>query len=145
MDRDSICKSKEEGGLGIRRLRQRNQALLGKWLWSIGGGTDGLWRQVLEKKYGLPRNGWDLLDLPNKSSTIWRGILSVKKLLMDNIKYQSGTGERILFWKDQWVGDRTLAVQFPDLFNCAMNKDAKVKPLNPTCLELVIRWLGAPF
>ena len=60
-------------------------------------------------------------------AAILRGILSVKKLLMENIKYQDGTWERILFWKDQWARDRTLAAQFPDLFNCAMDKDAKVK------------------
>ena len=77
----------------------------------------------MEKKYGLLRNGYP----PNKSSATWRGILSVKKLLMENIKYQTGMGEIFLFWKDQWAGDRTVAAQFPDLFNCAMDKDAKVK------------------
>ena len=70
VDWDSICKSKEEGGLGMKRLGQMNQALLGKWLRGTGECTDGLWRQALEKKYGLRRNGWDLQDPPTKSSTI---------------------------------------------------------------------------
>ena len=56
-----------------------------------------------------------------------KGFLSVKKLLMENIKYQIGTGDKILFWRDWWVGDRTLAAKFPDLFKCALDKDAKVK------------------
>ena len=38
-----------------------------------------------------------------------------------------GWGERILFWQDRWVGDRTLVAQFPDMFNYAMDKEAKVK------------------
>ena len=46
---------------------------------------------------------------------------------MDNIKYHTGSGERVLFWKDRWVGDRTLAAQFPYLFNCTVYKEAKVK------------------
>ena len=43
VDWDSICKLKE-GGLGIRLLKKMNQALLGKWLWRIGDGSQGLWR-----------------------------------------------------------------------------------------------------
>ena len=109
MDWNSICKPKEEGGLGIRHLRQMNQSLLGMWLWRIGEGSDGLWRQVLDWKYSVPRNGWELQDAHKKSSAIWRGFLSVKKPFMENIKYQAGSGKMIIFWKDRWVGDRTLA------------------------------------
>lgn len=29
---DDVIRSKENGGLGIGRLRERNQALMGKWL-----------------------------------------------------------------------------------------------------------------
>lgn len=36
MDWDSICKTKEGGGLGIRSLKWMNQAALGKMLWRIG-------------------------------------------------------------------------------------------------------------
>ena len=42
VDWDSICKPKERGGLGIRPLKQMNQALLGKWLLRIGDGSDRL-------------------------------------------------------------------------------------------------------
>ena len=37
------------------------------------------------------------------------------------------SGERVLFRQDRWVGDRTLAAQFSDMFNCAVDKEAKVK------------------
>eukprot|EP00268_Persea_americana_P041154 TRINITY_DN40_c1_g1_i12.p1 TRINITY_DN40_c1_g1~~TRINITY_DN40_c1_g1_i12.p1 ORF type:complete len:212 (+),score=26.43 TRINITY_DN40_c1_g1_i12:1343-1978(+) len=103
-----------------------NQALLGKWLCEIGDSSQGLWRQVLEMKYKLPRHGWDVQDHPGNSSAIWKGILSIKGLFMENIRYQTGSGERILFWKDRWVGKRALCVQFPDLFRCAQDKEATV-------------------
>lgn len=35
---------KSKGGLGIRRLKQMNQALLGKWLWRFGEEPASLWR-----------------------------------------------------------------------------------------------------
>ena len=127
MDWDTICKSKEEGVQGIRRLRQMNQALPGKWLWRIKECTnDGLWRLVLEKKYGLPRNGWDLQDPPNKSSAIWRGILSVKKLLMENIKIKLGRGREFFFGK---TGSQEMGLWLLSFHTWS----------NPTCQELVIR------
>jgi len=32
---DKVCKSKEEGGLGIMNVRQFNLALMGKWIWRL--------------------------------------------------------------------------------------------------------------
>ena len=80
----------------------------------------------MERKYNLPRLGWDVQDPPWNSSAIWKGILSVKGLFMENIRYQIGSGERILFWKDRWVGERAFCVQFPYLFRCAQDKEAMV-------------------
>lgn len=80
----------------------------------------------MERKYRLSRNGWDVQDASNKSSTIRKGIISVKRLFMENIKYHIGLGERIIFWIDRWVGDRSLATQFPDLFKCVVDKEANV-------------------
>lgn len=46
---------------------------------------------------------------------------------MGNIQYQIGLGEKILLWHDNWAVDHLLATQFPDLFNCVVDKDAKVQ------------------
>ena len=46
------------GGLGIRKIRLSNEALLGKWLWRFGIEKDALWRQVIEMKYGSVWGGW---------------------------------------------------------------------------------------
>lgn len=73
----------------------------------------------MERKYSLPRYGWDVHDPPWNSSTIWKGILLVKGLFMENIRYQIGLGERILCWKDRWGGEEPLYAQFLDVFRCA--------------------------
>jgi len=49
---ENICKEKEEGGLGIRSIELFNKALLEKWLWRLGSQESGLWKDVLESKYG---------------------------------------------------------------------------------------------
>ena len=36
-------------------------------------------------------------------------------------------GEKILFWKDKWIGEYQLAKQFLAMFKCAMVKEANVK------------------
>lgn len=33
--------------------------------------------------------------------------------------YKVGTGDRIKFWLDTWVGEASFAYQFPNLFHCA--------------------------
>jgi len=45
-----ICKSKEEGGLGIKEIETFNKVLLAKWMWHLGTETNGKWRKVLLSK-----------------------------------------------------------------------------------------------
>ncbi|VVA31869.1 Hypothetical predicted protein, partial [Prunus dulcis] len=52
-----VSKSKEEGGLGIGSLRERNEALRAKWLWRFPLETNSLWHRIIKSKYGLDSNG----------------------------------------------------------------------------------------
>lgn len=47
-----VCKSKEEGGLGVKDLALFNKALLGKWLWRLRNEPKSLWCRVVLAKYG---------------------------------------------------------------------------------------------
>lgn len=46
-----VCKSKDEGGLGVKDIRQFNIILLSKWIWKLGTKKEGQWKEVLESKY----------------------------------------------------------------------------------------------
>ena len=46
-----VCTPVSSGGLGIRKVRLFNEALLEKWLWRFGLEKDALWRRVIEVKY----------------------------------------------------------------------------------------------
>lgn len=37
-----VCCTKKEGGLGIDRIKERNMALMGKWLWRFSTERDSL-------------------------------------------------------------------------------------------------------
>ena len=78
-------------------------------------------------KYSNQRDGWEAKDNTSKFSPMWKGIISIKEKFAQNIKYQVRSGEKILFWKDIWIGEWPLEKKFPDLFKCALEKEAKVK------------------
>ena len=42
----------ENGGLGVKDIQKVNYALLTKWKWRLGVGEEGVWRDVIESKYG---------------------------------------------------------------------------------------------
>ena len=54
---DSVCLSKNKGGLGIKDLSNFNEALLAKWGWELANNQNQLWARVLISKYG----GWNAL------------------------------------------------------------------------------------
>ena len=54
----TVCTSIASGGLGIRKVRLFNEALLGKWLWRFGMERAALWRQVIAVKYGCECGSW---------------------------------------------------------------------------------------
>ena len=45
-------RTKGARGLGMIEIRKFNVALLGKWIWRLGTGEKGLWKEVLVSRYG---------------------------------------------------------------------------------------------
>lgn len=103
-----------------------NNALLGKWLQRIGKDADSLWKNVILEKYDVRREGWDVEGPSYCFSNLWKGVVSIKNAFAGSIKYWVGSSNKVLFWHDTWVGDRPLAVQFPNLYRCARDTKAKV-------------------
>jgi len=50
---NTVCQSKKVGGLGVRRIRDFNYALLGKWCWRLLVDRNSLWFRVLLARYGV--------------------------------------------------------------------------------------------
>ena len=47
VDWNTVCRGKEVGGLEVRRIREFNIALLGKWCWRLLEERESLWFTVL--------------------------------------------------------------------------------------------------
>jgi len=61
IDWDSICLEKEVGGLGVRKLKEFNLMLLGKWCWQQVSESHSLWIRLLAARYGLVGGGCRLV------------------------------------------------------------------------------------
>ena len=51
-----------------------------------------------------------LLDYTSKGieSPVWRNVLRCRQLLRQGIRWKLGKGDKILFWLDNWLENRTL-------------------------------------
>jgi hypothetical protein len=52
------CSPMQDGGLGIRNLRNFNLVLLGKLLWRYAIEREAYWILVVEVKHGCMNGGW---------------------------------------------------------------------------------------
>ncbi|XP_042488549.1 uncharacterized protein LOC122068701 [Macadamia integrifolia] len=101
---DQCCKPKEEGGLGLRRLRDVNKAMLCKTAWKIkheDSATSRFMRARFHGKKGTPKKGYG-------RSSIRPGIKSVWNFISSKERWIVGDGRSINFWNDIWVGEAAL-------------------------------------
>ena len=73
---DKVYEPRDFGGLGIIDLRNFNLALLGKWIWRLGTDSGGLWKEIIDSKYG----GWRSLredSRSNRGSLWWKDLKEV--------------------------------------------------------------------
>ncbi|KAK0587703.1 hypothetical protein LWI29_027305 [Acer saccharum] len=101
---DMVCSPKSRGGLGIKKMKGMNQALLAKVGWWILQHDNGIWCHLLNHKYLNNRSLTDpeLIKGVVCSST-WRGVAFGAKLLTKGLRWRIGDGCQVLFWLDNWV------------------------------------------
>ena len=101
---DTVCMPKRCGGLGIKKTKDMNQALLAKVGWRLLQNENGLWCKLLSSKY---LNTSSLIDIIYSKggvcSSTWRGIRFGVKLLAKGLLWRVGRGDKIRFWVDNWV------------------------------------------
>jgi hypothetical protein len=101
-----LCKPKSVGGMTIIDLDIQNKCLLSKWIIKSVN-EDGIWQQVLKKKY-LKGKISSHVDRKKGDSHFWSNLMKVKRLVLerDRFKVQDGTQTRLL--EDLWLGKKPL-------------------------------------
>ena len=101
-------------------MEQMNQAMLAKTSWELSEQINSLWKSMLTAKYLKNTTFWEASQKASDSS-MWKGILKSKELLMKGRCFQIYNGESVNIWLDPWI---------PTLINF------KPKPLQGMDLEL---------
>jgi len=129
---NTVCKNRESGGLGVKDVEKFNKALLGKWKWRSGLEEEGLWIDIVNSKYGSWKS-LDSIDSKKCESRWWRDLRSISgnseggQWFNKNLIWSVGSGSKIYFWEDVWVGVTTLKVTYPRIYANSIQKNLKIQ------------------
>ncbi|KAM7479086.1 hypothetical protein LguiA_027299 [Lonicera macranthoides] len=106
---------------------QRNEALLGKWIWRFPIEQDSPWCAIIRSKYGFQKNGWDS-NVVVKSSyrNPWKAISANIENFVKFTRLKVGNGEQIKFWTDLCVRNESLASLFSRLHRLSNYPDSTI-------------------
>uniref|UniRef100_A0A2N9FPZ2 Reverse transcriptase domain-containing protein n=1 Tax=Fagus sylvatica TaxID=28930 RepID=A0A2N9FPZ2_FAGSY len=99
---DALCLPKKDGGLGFRKNKNFNKALLAKLAWMVVSNRNSICMKLVRSKYKV-RGDWLFKDPVKNSSPLWRAIEKTKKLITKGACFLVGDGTSINVWKDPWI------------------------------------------
>ena len=78
---DKICYPKSQGGLGFKKAKDINNALLAKLAWMIASKRDSLCMNILRSNYKFSKD-WLHFEPLKRASPIWKAIEHAKKIIV---------------------------------------------------------------
>lgn len=100
---DDLCAPKEEGGLGIRKLRDSSKVFAMSLIWRIFSLKSSLWVSWIQE-YLLRQNSFWEVKENGKGSWIWRKLLKLRPLVYEFLRFEVNDGHSAFFWFDDWLG-----------------------------------------
>jgi hypothetical protein len=89
------------GGLGIRKMREVNLALISKLGWQLLNNSDSLWVSQLQGKY-LNSNSFLSPSPLSSSSWLWKGILS-QSIISKGACFRIHIQSSLPIWSSPWI------------------------------------------
>lgn len=96
-----ICLPREEGGLGIRTLRENNIACMLKHIWILFLDKESLWCKWIHSTFLKRKNFW-IVPCPTFCFWAWRKLLGLRDHFQQHFKWIIGDGRSTSFWFDPW-------------------------------------------
>jgi hypothetical protein len=81
--------------------------------------------ELLHKKY-LNSKSLSRVTAKPTDSPFWKGLMNVKNNFFSRGSFVVGNGLGTRFWEDKWLGDKTLAEEYPTLYNIVYHKNVTV-------------------
>ena len=102
-----ICYPKEEGGLGMRSLKELNKIYGLKLIWRLMAETS-LWVRWVQCYLIRQGSFWSIKESTSSGSWVWRKLLKLRGLAKEFLKKEVRNGECTSFWYDRWSRFNTL-------------------------------------
>jgi hypothetical protein len=96
-----ICVPKNEGGLGIRRIRDMNLALMASRLWSIISKKNSLWVNWIYSDRLKDKSVWNY-KVPASCGSSWKKMMNLRPLYRQFFWSAIGDGTNTSAWYDFW-------------------------------------------
>ncbi|KAG7585320.1 Reverse transcriptase domain [Arabidopsis thaliana x Arabidopsis arenosa] len=100
---EDVCKPKEEGGLGIRRLRDSSRVFALSLIWRLFTASGSLW-VAWSRRYLFPNASFWSVSEGTLGSWIWRKLLKLRPLAASLMCMEVKNGNSTMFWWDNWTG-----------------------------------------
>jgi hypothetical protein len=98
--------------------------------------SEGVWQELLTNKYIRCKTLSQVQAKPT-DSPFWKEIMGVKDNFFKCGSFVIGDGSGTRFWEDVWLGNTSLANQYPSLYNIVRTKNILVADvLNQTLLNI---------
>ena len=127
----NLCYPLNEGGLGIKSLREWNKAALLKLVWRILTNKDSGWAGWVHSVLLKGRNFWEV-KASAKSSWNWRKIMDSRRWCKGLFRTIIGDGRETSLWFDPWLpeGRRLFEAFTPRILaTTGLGWDAKVSSI----------------
>lgn len=99
---ERLCSVKEDGGLGFKKLRDFNIAMLAKQAWRIVNDINPLVTSIMRARY-FPKSGFLDAKIGSNPSYVWRSLMEAKDVLRQGCRRWIGNGKSTRIWKVPWL------------------------------------------
>ena len=124
---ESVCLPKQEGGLGLRHVKDLNDSNVMKHVWNLVYKKDSLWVAWVRRFYMRQGSLWSA-KVPTNCSWSWWKILQLRERIRPLIKHKVGDGAATFLWHDSWNPVGPLLPFYGDriLYDSAIHCNARV-------------------
>ncbi|GJT23299.1 RNA-directed DNA polymerase, eukaryota, reverse transcriptase zinc-binding domain protein [Tanacetum coccineum] len=122
-----VCRPKEQGGLGIKSLKQWNKVLLIRQFWNILEGKNSLWAKWVNRVKLKDKSIWEV-DVDKGDSWGWKTMLTIRDNIRGHVWYNVGNGRKTSVWYDKWCTDGPLSkfISRRDIYEARLEDNAKL-------------------
>ncbi|XP_031475549.1 uncharacterized protein LOC116247511 [Nymphaea colorata] len=97
----TLCRPKEEGGVGLKKLEAMNASLLAKRVCQLVNTNSLAWNWCKNRYLGSVKSLWSLKK-PWTGSYFWKSLGWAWTKIEDKIAWTIENGQSALFWLDKW-------------------------------------------